>query len=85
MSLVLSNKLENSDRISLTVRICSDGEREWLDRTGCCALVYHERGKWWSRPAQNADLSEHSSEQEALDKLLNQSLLELRIAGKMGK
>ena len=42
-----------SDRMVLTVRMCKDGNREWLSSDGRIALVFFERGKWWARDWQN--------------------------------
>jgi transcriptional/translational regulatory protein YebC/TACO1 len=69
---------DNSDRLLLTVRICRDGNREWLDNFGRVALVFFEKGKWQSRPNNRTPFTFHNSEQEALDALLNDDLRKLR-------
>lgn len=69
-----------SDRLSLTVRLCRDGTREWLSTSGSIALVFFERGHWWSRASATSGRTQHDSEMEALDALLAEPLLTLRLS-----
>ena len=68
-----------SDRVALTVRICSDGNREWLDASGRIALVFFENGYWWARESnKNVSRICCDSEKEALDTVLFHRLVEIR-------
>lgn len=69
---------EDSDRMVLTVRVCSDGNREWLSSDGRYALVYFERNYWWGRRSYNDETLHFNEEVEALDYVLRQPLADLR-------
>ncbi len=55
------------DRALLTIRICSDGKREYLNHTGHHALVYFEKDSWWFRPSPYLDAVKCQTETQALD------------------
>lgn len=59
-----------TDRVTLTVRLCADGTREWLDPSGKVALIFFEKGKWWYRQSPSHSRWEADSESDALDGLL---------------
>lgn len=67
-----------SDRMLLTVRMASDGHREWLSDDGRIALVFYEAGSWWSRPSASAPRTKHKQETDALSALLTEPCLALR-------
>jgi hypothetical protein len=69
---------DQSDRMVLTVRCCSDGTREWLSADGGTALVFFERARWWSQFSKTSLRTEHDTELEALDALLNPKLAKQR-------
>lgn len=65
---------DQSDRMVLTVRVCSDGTREWLSADGRTALVFFEKHRWWARLDGNSPRTDHVTELEALDALLKPTL-----------
>lgn len=67
-----------SDRTVLTVRICSDGNREWLDSSGRIALIFCEKSQWWARESNQHPRVLCHSEIEAFDSLLKNRLAEIR-------
>lgn len=73
-----------SDRMILTVRMCKDGNREWLSSDGKLALVFFEKGKWYARgylsyePFDSKPRRSFDSEKEALDYQLTDPLEHLR-------
>jgi hypothetical protein len=67
-----------SDRVGLSVRVCADGNREWLTADGKTALVFFEKGSWWARHSNKDPRQMFLSESAALDHLLNQQLKALR-------
>lgn len=69
---------DQSDRISLTVRVCRDGQREWLSADDKTALVFFEAGCWWSRKSAASERFQHNNELAALNTLLEAPLLALR-------
>lgn len=69
---------DQSDRLLLTVRVSSDGHREWLNHRGTTALVYFERGSWWARRNDKETAREYPSEMAALDALIDEPARELR-------
>lgn len=70
----------DSDRAVLTVRLTSDGHREWLDASGKIALIFFEHGKWWVRESNRHSRIECSGELEALD-TFNARLAEIKRSG----
>lgn len=67
-----------SDRVVLTVRMSSDGKREWLDASGRVALVFFERGFWWARESDRHSRHKCVSELDALNALLTNRLRQVR-------
>lgn len=67
-----------SDRLGLTVRMCKDGNREWLAANGKFAVVFFERGFWIGRRVKGERKDDCLTEMEALTFVLDEDLMNLR-------